>query len=84
MAIIANLKGVQGVPGTNGTDGTNGTNGTNGTDGTVWHHGTGAPSVQTGTKLAELTAAKTGDYYLNDATSDYYIKAQAAGTVWAD
>ena len=78
MPVVGNIKGVT------GTAGTNGTNGTNGVAGTQWHNSAGAPSVQTGAKLAELTAAAAGDMYLNDTTGDVYTKVQAAGSVWLD
>ena len=62
-SVIANLKGLKGDAGTNGT---NATNGAKGADGATWLSGATAPTS---------TLGKTGDFYLNTATSDVYSKA---------
>ncbi len=58
-----------------GPAGTNGTNGTNGDPGSVWRDGTGAPSGGLGID---------GDYYLDDATGDVYLKAAGSYSVVAN
>jgi hypothetical protein len=55
-----------------GPAGPNGTNGTNGTDGSVWRNGSGAPSNSLGVN---------GDYYLNTANGDVYLKATGTYSV---
>jgi len=49
-----------------GPQGTAGTNGTNGTNGSTLRNGTGVPSNGLGVN---------GDYYLNDANGDLYLKS---------
>jgi len=46
--------------------------GTNGTDGSVWRNGSGAPSNSLGVN---------GDYYLNTANGDVYLKATGNYTI---
>jgi hypothetical protein len=59
-------QGIQGVPGNDGNDGAPGAPGTDGTDGSTWHSGTGAPAGGLGVN---------GDFYLDDANGDVYVKA---------
>jgi hypothetical protein len=63
------LSGAVGATGSPGADGADGADGTNGTDGSVWRDGTGVPSDALGVN---------GDYYLDDATGNVYLRA--AGT----
>lgn len=48
------------------------TNGANGADGSVWRNGSGAPSNSLGVN---------GDYYLNTANGDVYLKATGTYTI---
>lgn len=71
-SIVANIMGATGTngaigpTGATGAAGTNGTNGAVGAAGSVWHTGSGVPSNSVGIE---------GDYYLNAATGDVYLKA---------
>ena len=67
---IGNIRGLQGIPGNDGTDGTDGADGLNGEDGNTWYSGSGVPSDGLGVN---------GDFYLNTATYDVYVKA---GGTW--
>ncbi len=58
--------------GDTGSTGAAGTNGTNGAPGSVWYEGSGAPSGATGIN---------GDYYLNVANGDVYLKAAGSWSV---
>ena len=48
--------------------GTNGTPGVKGADGSTWHNGTGVPNTTT------PQGQKQGDYYINNANGDYYVR----------
>lgn len=61
-----NLKG---AAGTNGADGADGQDGANGIDGTKWYSGAIAPTGGIGV---------VGDWYLNTANSDVYLKTGAS------
>jgi hypothetical protein len=54
---------------------TDGSNGTNGTNGSVWRNGSGVPSNSLGVN---------GDYYLNTANGDVYLKASGTYSVVAN
>lgn len=61
--------GATGSTGSTGATGSAGSNGTNGTNGATWRDGSGVPSNGLGAN---------GDYYLDDATGNVYLRT--AGT----
>lgn len=63
---VASLKGPS------GTNGTNGINGTNGAAGSIWRNGSGVPSNALGLE---------GDYYLDVANGDVYLRTAASYAV---
>lgn len=67
--------GDTGAQGATGSAGADGTNGAAGTPGSVWREGTGAPSNGLGVD---------GDFYLNDADGDVYLKAGGSYSVVAN
>lgn len=68
-------EGPQGPPGDPGADGADGAPGTPGAPGSVWREGTGVPSNGLGIN---------GDFYLNDANGDVYLKSAGAYAVVAN
>lgn len=71
-SVVANIKGPQGNAGADGADGSNGADGA---DGSVWRDGTGAPSDSLGVN---------GDYYLDDATGNVYLKTGGTYSIVAN
>jgi hypothetical protein len=61
--------------GTTGSTGATGPTGAAGAPGSVWRNGTGAPSSGLGAN---------GDYYLDDATGNVYLKASGAYSIVAN
>ena len=68
-------KNIKGATGTKGTNGTNGSNGSNGSNGATWRNGSGVPSNGTGVD---------GDYYLNNANGDVYLRASGTYSITAN
>ena len=64
--IVGNIEGPQGPTGATGPTGPQGNPGTPGTPGSVWREGTGAPSNSLGVD---------GDYYLDGATGNVYLRS---------
>jgi len=76
---VAGQPGIQGIQGSTGPQGPSGgpvgPTGPAGAPGSVWRNGTGAP-------LNSLGA--DGDYYLNDTTSDVYLRASSIYSIVAN
>jgi hypothetical protein len=66
---IKGAAGATGAAGSNGTNGTNGSSGTNGVDGSKWLSGVSVPSSGIGV---------TGDWYINTATDNVYLKTDSS------
>lgn len=64
-----NLIAISAITGADGSDGADGV------DGSTWYDGTGAPSGGLGID---------GDYYLNDANGDVYVKASGSWSITAN
>lgn len=65
-------KGDTGTAGAAGVKGDTGAAGTNGINGSTWYSGSTVPAAATGVN---------GDYYLNTATSDVYLKASGTWSI---
>lgn len=68
-------QGATGLTGATGSTGPTGATGSPGADGTVWRDGSGVPSNGLGIN---------GDYYLDDATGNVYLKTAGAYSIVAN
>ncbi len=74
-SLAANIKGATGATGATGAAGSTGATGSAGAAGSVWRDGSGAPSNSLGAN---------GDYYLDDATGNVYLKASGTYSIVAN